>query len=53
MRTASSGEADVGAQPGAGLAGSGTSGTQEPQRADADVTPIHQGDGATASKRTT
>jgi hypothetical protein len=51
MRSASGGAGAGGAEPGVGLAGS--SGTQEPQRADADVTPIHQGDGATASKRTT
>jgi gas vesicle protein len=43
---------DTAAQPGAGLSGPTSTGTSEPQQAQADVTPIHQGDGATASKRT-
>jgi hypothetical protein len=40
------------AQPGTGLSEPGASGTAEPKQADAEVTPIHQGDGATTSKRT-
>ncbi len=47
------GAADTGgSEPGSGLSGSAASGTSEPKQADAEVTPIHQGDGATTAKRT-
>jgi hypothetical protein len=44
---------DATAEPGAGLSGSEStaSGASEPQQTQADVTPIHPGDGTPASKR--
>ncbi len=42
---------DTSAEPGAGLSEPTASGTSEPQHTQADVTPIHPGDGAPASKR--
>ncbi|HZD00807.1 MAG TPA: hypothetical protein VFA46_11655 [Actinomycetes bacterium] len=49
MRSASA--PDTSAEPGVGLSGSAASGSAEPQPTQAEVTPIHQGDGATTSKR--
>ena len=46
-----SGTQDDGAAAGVGLSGSAASGTPEPKQTEAEVTPIHHGDGATTGKR--